>query len=569
VTGNDTGAARLAWTGGDALPEQLKTGLMGPGAPFEPAETDIRGFRHTVFANQPPTVRALFEGTAGRNPDGLLVIDGDRSWTMTQALAEIDAIGRCLRDRYGVSPDDRVAIVAANSPEYMFALWAVVSIGAIVSGLNGWWTGPEIDHGIVLTEPVLLLGDDKRLARVESVPDGVPVVTLSALRDEALADFASGDSPVVARQADDPVVILFTSGTTGRAKGATLSNRNIVHFAWSNMLMGAITMMTAPPPPADAPPPAPPRPQASIVASPMFHISGLVGTMMTGPGFGVTLVFPPPGRWDPVTHVELTEQHGVTAWSGVPTQFWRLLEVVATGEHDVSTVTNVGGGGATFPPELVREMNRMMPQAVPGSGYGMTESMGNGTLNKGAAFLENPDSVGTACPFVQIEIRDEEGRPLAEGEVGEIHLHSASVFIGYWNDPDATAAVLDADGWYRTGDYGRIQDGRLYLESRMRDLIIRGGENIYPIEIENRLIENPAIADAAVIGVDHPQLGQEVKAFVVVADGASLTADDITAWVGAALAPYKVPAHVEFRSELPYTQTGKLHKKVLEEEQRS
>ena len=562
-------AARLVWTGADALPEQLRTGLMGPGAPFEVQTVTIRGYDQQVFVNQPPTLRTMFEGTAGRMPDGTFIVDGDRRWTMTEAIADIDTIARHLRDRYGVQPGDRVAIVAANSPEYLLTMWATVTLGGIVAGLNGWWTGPEIDHGMALAAPKVLVGDEKRLARVESVPDGVPVLTLDALYAAAKAESAEGDSPVVAREPDDPAVILFTSGTTGRSKGATLSHRNIINFAWTNMLSGAIGMMTAPPPPPDASPPAPPRPMASIVASPLFHISGLVAAMMSGPGFGMTLVFPPAGRWDPVTHLQLTQDHGVTAWSGVPTQFWRLIREIDEGDWDISSVTSLGGGGATFPPELVREVNRVLPNAVFGSGYGMTESMGIGTLNRGADFLAHPDSVGTACPFVEVEVRDENGQALPEGEVGEVHLRSASVFIGYWNDPQATADAIDADGWYSTGDFGRIQDGRLYLESRMRDLIIRGGENIYPIEIENRLVEHPSIVDAAVIGVAHPDLGQEVKAFVVLDAGASLSADDVREWVGHALARFKVPSHVEFRTELPYTQTGKLQKRVLEDEETS
>jgi acyl-CoA synthetase (AMP-forming)/AMP-acid ligase II len=568
--GTDGGdAARLTWTGADALSDDLRAMLMGPGGPFEVQTRTIRGFDQQVFVNQPPTLRAMFEGTVARMPDATFIVDGDRRWSMSEAIADIDTVGRHLRDTYGISPGDRVAIVAANSPEYLLTMWAAVSIGAIVTGLNGWWTGPEITHGMALAAPSILVGDDKRLARVESVPDGVPVLTLEALVAEARAEAAHGDSPVVDRDPDDPVVILFTSGTTGRAKGATLSHRNIINFAWTNMLSGAIGMMTAPPappPPADAPPP---RQMASIVASPMFHISGLVAAMMTGPAFGMALVFPPPGRWDPITHLQLTQDNAVSAWSGVPTQFWRLLKEVDGGDWDVSTVTSLGGGGATFPPELVREVNRVLPNAVFGSGYGMTESMGIGTLNRGPDFLAHPDSVGTACPFVEVEVRDETGRALPEDEIGEVHLRSASIFIGYWNDPEATARAIDAQGWYSTGDFGRISNGRLYLESRMRDLIIRGGENIYPIEIENRLIEHPAIVDAAVIGVDHPELGQEVKAFVVLDAGAALTEDDVRTWVGEALARFKVPSFVEFRTELPYTQTGKLHKRTLEDEEKS
>jgi acyl-CoA synthetase (AMP-forming)/AMP-acid ligase II len=198
----------------------------------------------------------------------------------------------------------------------------------------------------------------------------------------------------------------------------------------------------------------------------------------------------------------------------------------------------------------------------------MSETVGLGTLIGGDVMIAMPDSVGPANAGVEVEIRDADGNVAREDEVGEIHMRTASVFIGYWDDPDATAAALDAHRWYRTGDFGRIANGFLYLESRMRDMILRGGENIYPLEIEHRLVEHPDIDDAAVIGVDHPELGQEVKAFVVCRDGTEVTAAEVRAWVAEALAPFKVPAHVELRATLPYTETGKLLKHELEREER-
>jgi acyl-CoA synthetase (AMP-forming)/AMP-acid ligase II len=200
----------------------------------------------------------------------------------------------------------------------------------------------------------------------------------------------------------------------------------------------------------------------------------------------------------------------------------------------------------------------------------MSETVGIGTRVVGPTMVAHPDSVGPANIGTEVEIRDPVGGELmSEGEVGEIYLRSPSVFLGYWDNPAATAACLDAEGWYRTGDFGRIKDGMLYLDSRMRDLVLRGGENIYPIEIEHRLVEHPEIDDAAVIGVDHPELGQEVKAFVVRSSGSELSEREVKDWAARALAPFKVPAHVEFRASLPYTETGKVLKHELEREERS
>jgi acyl-CoA synthetase (AMP-forming)/AMP-acid ligase II len=388
----------------------------------------------------------------------------------------------------------------------------------------------------------------------------VPVRELGELHREA-REFAGKVPPQPGITEDSPAVILFTSGTTGRPKGAVLSHRNIINFAMVNRFRAAMGAAQAPA--------CPPPPSRSILSSPMFHVSGLVSVFINGAAFPTTLVFPAPGAWDPLTWLELTARHKVTTWSGVPTQYWRLLRHPDLGAYDISSVLTVGSGGAVFPPELVRELNRRFPQVRLGNGYGMSETVGLGTLTGGELFVTVPDSVGSAQPTVEVQVRDEHGAVLPAGQTGEIFLRSPSVFLGYWDNPAATRDVLDEDRWYRTGDFGRIADGLLFLEGRRRDMILRGGENIYPIEIENRLIEHPDIADAAVIGVDHPELGQEIKAFVVPRPRSRLTAEQVRAWCAAALAAYKVPAAVEFRRALPYNQTGKLMKQELEREARA
>ena len=555
--------SHLRWQGANVLPVAVREALTGHGAPFELSTEPVGGQDHVVFARRPRTLREMLDTQASATPDLPFLISPGRPWTYREALEDINATAALLAERYGVGAGDRVAIVAANNAEYAILMWAVVTLGAIITGLNGWWTTPELEGGIGLTTPVLVAGDERRLARLAggAVPDGVPVRLLDELHHQA-REFA-GKAPARADIAEDsPAVILFTSGTTGRPKGATLSHRNIINFALVYRLGAAIADALAVT--AGVAAAGPPPRNCSIVSSPMFHVSGMIAVLITGAVFPTTLVFPAPGPWDPVTWLELTARHKVTAWSGVPTQFWRLLRHPDLDRYDIGSVRTVGSGGAVFSPELVRALHGRFPQVRLGNGYGMSETVGLGTLTGGEAFVAAPESVGAAQATVEVQIRGEDGSVLADGEIGEICLRSPSVFLGYWNDPAATRAALDDNRWYRTGDFGRIAEGMLFLESRRRDLILRGGENIYPIEIENRLIDHPDVNDAAVIGVDHPELGQEPKAFIVRRPGSGLTERQVRDWCGAALAAFKVPATVEFTDSLPYSETGKLMKRELE-----
>jgi acyl-CoA synthetase (AMP-forming)/AMP-acid ligase II len=555
--------SHLRWQGAALLPPAAREALIGRGAPFELVTEPVLGHDHVVFARRPRTLREMLDAQAASTPDLPFLISPRRQWTYREAVEDIDTTAVLLSERYGVTAGDRVAIVAANYAEYAILMWAIVTVGAIVSSLSGWWTTPELEYGIGLTSPLLIAGDAKRLARLEggAVPDGVPVRLLDDLQLEA-RDFVGKAPARAAITEDSPAVILFTSGTTGRPKGATLSHRNIINFAMVNRLAAAMAGAAA------SPPAGPPR-NCTIVSSPMFHVSGMIAVFITGAAFPTTLVFPSPGPWDPGTWLELTARHKVTTWSGVPTQWWRLLRHPGIDSYDTSSVVTVGSGGAVFAPELVRELHARFPRIRLGNGFGMSETVGLGTLTGGEAFVSVPESVGPAQVTVEVQIRDELGTVLPEGEIGEICLRSPSVFLGYWNDPAATRAALDDNRWYRTGDFGRIDGGLLFLESRRRDMILRGGENIYPIEIENRLIEHPDIDEAAVIGVDHPELGQEPKAFVVPRPGSDLTEQQVRDWCAAALAAFKVPASVEFRTALPYTETGKVMKHELEREEKA
>lgn len=533
--------------------------LVGPGGPFEIAVEDVLGVPCKVFANRIGNLRDLLVTTTTRHGELPNLVFPDRTLTFDDVRASAARVAKWLAD-HGVRKGDRVAFAAANVPGYVIGWWATVASGAIVSSLNGWWTPAELLHGVELSAPRIVLADGPRLARLADagLPAGVEVHDLEELTS-LLGPPRPDDPPFpdVAIDEDDPAILLFTSGTTGRPKAATLSHRNIEHFPNAAMLSGAIgVVLGAAAPPSGAQP-------SSIMVGPLFHVSGVVPLIMSYP-VGSKLVFPPVGAWNEITHLELTQTHGVGAWSGVPTQFWRLLEHPDFDSYDTSTVTTVGGGGAVYSPELLRLIARKMPQARIGVGYGMSETLGSGSRLGGVTMETHPASVGTVETMCEIEIRDEDGNVVPDGEVGEICIRGAVVFLGYWDNPEATATALDGRRWYATGDYGRLVDGVLFLESRMRDLIIRGGENIYPIEIEHRLEEHPEVAEVAVIGVPHHQLGQEVAAVIVRKPGANLDEGAVRDWVGAELARFKVPTHVVFRDDLPYNATGKVLKHILE-----
>ena len=515
-----------------------ESALVGPGAPYELVEEDVLGARLQVFRDRPRSMGEVLLGGVARFGDRPYVVFPDRTLTFESIIGPVAAVAHGLRRRYGIERGDRVAIVSANRVEYVLAFWAVTALGAVTVALNGWWTGPEMAFALELTKPKLLIGDSRRLERLSGLDlHGLPVVVMEDGFSELEAEGSGAEWPEADIDEDDPYVILFTSGTTGRPKGAVLSHRGNVQFGLSTELRGAEMHAVAA---AAGVPPAASSHSRSIATAPMFHVGGLTCTLAMCPRTGVTMIYPPAGRWTEETHLRLTAEHRATAWSLVPTQLWRLLDWPDLDHYDLSSLRRVAGGSAVWPPELLQRLEQRLPWVRPGLslGFGMTETSGFGTTLSTAASYAHPDSIGQVAPTMQLEIREPvTRRPCSDGEVGEIAFRSAGNFLGYWDNAEATAEAFDPDRWYHTGDYGHIKDGFVYLEGRRSDLIIRGGENIYPVEIENRLVEHPAVTEVAVVGIDHPTLGQEVKAYVVVRDAGELSADEVKDWCAAALPP--------------------------------
>lgn len=540
---------------------RIEAELTASGGPFETEDALVLGERMRVFRRRASSLREhLVNSSRFGDSEYVLFTDGveERRITFAEHLGAVASVAARLRNDFGVRPGDRVAIVAANCPEWIVTFWAAVSLGAVAAGINGWSTGPEIRYGVDDSDPVLLVGDRKRLARLEGADVGVPVVEIERDFEALWSSDPDADLPDQPIGEDDPALILYTSGTTGRPKGAVHTHRNVNALLGVNFFNGMRMVKFSPPAP-DA------LPVCQLATMPLFHVSGLHNAAVAFLVSGVRSVWTT-GRFDPELVMRLVERERITGWSVTPTMLHRVVEHPDFARYDLSSLRQVGGGGSTFSPALQRRTKEVVPgvRSSMGIGYGLTECTALATLNSGGELTDFPDSVGRPVPTMDIEIRGRDGTALPDGEDGEIHVRGPLVMLEYWRKPAETADVIGPGRWLRTGDIGRMDDGRLYLASRKRDLILRGGENIYPAEIENRLEEHPAVDEAAVVGVDHDELGQEVKAIVVVAGESDPDPGDLAAWVGIALAAFKVPVHWEIRrTPLPRNATGKVLKHLL------
>ncbi|MEM7410974.1 MAG: class I adenylate-forming enzyme family protein [Myxococcota bacterium] len=538
----------------DALYQQV----YGPGAPFEIAHEPVLGETLPVFKNRPRSLRDLLERSRAHSDTDYIVFE-DQRITYAEHVELVARVARRLRDDYAIGPGDRVAILAANCPEWILCFWAVTSLGGVVAALNGWWTEDEIRYGLELSEPKLLIGDQRRLARLEGRDPGVPVAVIeeevTAWRNDPPTPLP--DAPI---DEDDAALLLFTSGTTGRPKAALISHRGLIGFVQVVQSGGMLQFLTNPPAGG-------PKPTRALLTVPLFHVSGLFAGTILFLASGATTVWRA-GRFEEVAVLELLEREKITSWAGLGSMGPRVLNHPDIGNYDLSSLTNLGGGGAPLTPSYIQRVKQVASNG-PGAlaiGYGSSETVSTAASHSGEELDAHPDSTGRVVATVSVEIRDEQDRPLPDGREGEIHVRSAYLMREYWRNPEATAKVLKPGRWLATGDIGHLREGRLYINSRARDMILRAAENIYPIEIESRIDLHPKVSECAVIGVDHPELGQEVKAVVVPTAGTEVDFDELSKWCAETLAPFKVPSCWELRPEpLPRNAAGKILKNALED----
>lgn len=523
--------------------------LTGPGGRFELADDEVLGSRLPVFTHRHRALHEVLHASvahAGRD----FIVTADRRITFAEHARQAASLARVLREEYGVAKGDRVAIAAANSPEWITTFWATVSIGAVAVGFNAWWTERELAHGLDNAEPALVVADARRAAKLTGC--GVPVLSV----EDDISRFAAAhpDAPLPSADVaeDDPAVILYTSGTSGRPKGAVHTHRNLLAVVEYHRLNEALAQALGDP--------TEPQDRVYLLTLPLFHIASLhnlaVPRLATGSRIALYQ-----GAFDVDAVLGTVERERVTNWGAVPTMAHRMLEHGGAHRYDTSSLTAFALASAPSSTAFKERLRESLPFAKDSlvDSYGLTETCTAVAAASPQELAAAPGTLGRPVTGVTLEIRDPLGQVLGEGEEGEVWVRSQYNMLGYWRDPAATAAAIGPDRWLRTGDLGQLREGRLHLGSRRSDLIIRGGENIYPAEIETVLAEHPDVRECLVLGTPHPDLGQEVAAVVVLGAGSAVTEEALREYVARELSYFKVPTRWRLTAdELPRNATGKV-----------
>jgi long-chain acyl-CoA synthetase len=557
--------------GPDLTIAETHAALTAPPSMFEIDEAEVFGHRIRVWKHAPASLRVILEASRTRG-DAPFIVYEDETLTFEQHFRAAAHLANTLVDRYGVEKGDRVAIVMRNFPEWSIAFWAAAAAGAVVVPLNAWWTADEIAYGLRDSGAKVVFVDAERLDRLAEITPPLEVHTIVARAPQGTAVTAErwedvlgavpadAELPPVDIEPEDLATIFYTSGTTGRPKGALGTHRNICGNLLSLGFAARRAQVRA------GKEPAPTAGQnVYLLSVPFFHATGCHSILVANLAAGGKLVLM--HKWDAERALELIERERVTTFGGVPAMVWQVLQSPSFESRDISSVQSIGYGGAPAAPELVRRIDQLFPGRTPSNGYGLTETSSVTTMNSGIDYQRKPESVGVPVPVVDVRVVDTEGNDVPAGEVGELWIQGPNVVKGYWGLPEATEQTFGG-GWLKSGDLARVdEEGFVYIVDRAKDMVIRGGENVYCVEVEGVLFEHPEVADVAVIGVPHQVLGEEVGAVVVLRAGSSATADDLRAHVRERLAAFKVPAHVYFRDEpLPRNPAGKVLKRDLRDE---
>ena len=538
---------------------------------FELQKKTIRGNEYNVFVNVPQNLYEYFQFALIHGEWDFLAYE-DESYKYQEVLNNAAGLAHILVDKYGLKKGDAVAFSMRNYPEWIYSYMAVTSIGCVAVPLNSWWQGEELDYGITHSEAKVFIGDDERLQRLEGFVENTPRISVRCQTNDFTNTVAFEELvkpkesfPQVEIDPEDDASIMYTSGSTGYPKGVVTTHRSIINtpVAWAFLATmasqlesdGGETFVQAESP-------------CTLAAVPLFHVTGSHSNFLLSlvSATRIVLMY----KWDPLKAIQLIEKYRVTSFSGVPTMTQDIITASeANPDTDVSSLVSLGGGGAARPPEQIKSQEKNHPTKIAGVGYGLTETNAAGTNASGKLLYDKPDTAGFPTPLIhKLKIIDEEGKEVSTGETGEVCIKSASNFRCYLKNEEATTEALDSKGWFRSGDVGCLdEDGFLYIKDRIKDIVIRGGENIACLEIEAILSEHPAILEASVFGVPDERLGENLATRIALKPGKTATETEISSFLEEKIAKFKIPSYIWFQEEeLPRIASGKTAKKQMREE---
>ena len=539
--------------------------LTSSGQLFETREyKNSKGISLKEYASFPDNLRGYFDFGLLHADKEFLIYDSER-FLYKDVIAKAAQVGNALISE-GIEKGDRVAICMQNNPEFIFAYMGITGIGAVCVPLNSWWVPDEVIYALEHSEAKLLFGDQKRLQGLENLKDVKKIIT-SYTPDDNFISFSefikdqSSEWPDIEISRDDQATIYYTSGSTGKPKGVLSSQRGVISSMFSWACMSTILSEREKIMGNDSTPLASSE-SSILLCVPLFHATGSHVAFLMSILVGRKVVMMK--KWDAGDAIRLIHEEKVSDITGVPTQTWELLNHPDREKYDLSSLRTLGGGGGPRPAEHVKLLDENF-KGRPGIGYGLTETNALGTLANGDEYVSHPSTAGRVVPpLTEIKIFDENWNELPEGEIGEIAIRSESNMLGYWKNEEATSECMNNEGWFRSGDMGKFEGPFLFILDRIKDRVIRGGENIACPEVENAIYEHPDVLEACVFGIPDERLGEILCTAIYLKKGAKLDKDTLVQFLSNKLAAFKIPAIIEFSSvNLPLVASGKFDKPAL------